>query len=119
MEENLYEFDYMIINVESCLNGSLSNNFVKTKYYNVDVKMDDAGRSKGIKAVAEQLSNGEKVIATIRYYGGYYTTNIFNRYGTNVTILEYDFHSYQGENNYCFNYWLYENGSVRLIKKIV
>lgn len=26
MEENLYEFDYMIINVESCLNGSLNNN---------------------------------------------------------------------------------------------
>ena len=25
MEENLYEFDYMIINVESCLNGSLNN----------------------------------------------------------------------------------------------
>ena len=26
MEENLDEFDYMIINVESCLNGSLLNN---------------------------------------------------------------------------------------------
>lgn len=25
MEENLYEFDYMIINVESCLNGSLNH----------------------------------------------------------------------------------------------
>lgn len=81
--------------------------------------MDDAGRSSGIKAVAEQLSSGEKVIATIRYYGGYYTTNIFDCYGSFVTILEYDFHSYQGENKYSFNYWLYENGSVRLIKKIV
>ena len=28
MEENLYEFDYMIINVESCLNGSLNVFFV-------------------------------------------------------------------------------------------
>lgn len=83
--------------------------------------MDDAGRSSAIKAMAEQLNNEEKVIITIRYYGGYYTTNIFNRcYGT-ASILEYDFHSYQGDNNYCFNYWLYsyDDGNIRLIKKIV
>ena len=99
----------------------MGNNFVKTKFYNSNLKMDDAGRSSAIKAMAEQLNNEEKAIITIRYYGGYYTTNIFNRcYGT-ASILEYDFHSYQGDNNYCFNYWLYshDDGNIRLIKKIV
>ena len=32
MEENLDEFDYMIINVESCLNGSLNNKVDKIVY---------------------------------------------------------------------------------------
>ena len=34
MEENLYEFDYMIINVESCLNGSL--NKIELTRYNIE-----------------------------------------------------------------------------------
>ena len=81
--------------------------------------MDDAGRSESIKAVVEQLSIREKVIATIRYSGGYYTTNIIDRSQTTATVIEYDFDSYAGSDNYCFNYWVYMNGSVKIIRKIV
>lgn len=101
------------------INGSLNHNFVKTKFYNANVKMDDAGRLESIKAVVEQLSIREKVIATIRYSGGYYTTNIIDRSQTTATVIEYDFESYTGSDNYCFNYWVYMNGSVKLIRKIV
>ena len=34
MEENLDEFDYMIINVESCLNGSLTLETFTKRIYN-------------------------------------------------------------------------------------
>lgn len=81
--------------------------------------MDDTGRANAIKTVVEQLSGREKAIVTIRYYGGYYTTNIIDRSLTNATVIEYDFNSYIGSDNYCFNYWIYTNGSVKLIRKIV
>lgn len=81
--------------------------------------MDNTGRSNAIKTVAEQLSSGEKVIVTIRYYGGYYTTNIIDRIYNQATVIEYDFNSYMSDDNYCFNYWIYTNGSVKLIRKIV
>lgn len=100
------------------INGSL-NNVVKTKFYDANIKMDDTGRSSAIKTVVEQLSGREKVIATIRYYGGYYTTNIIDHSLTSATVIEYDFQSYIGNDNHCFNYWIYENGSVKLIRKIV
>lgn len=100
----------------SDLNG---RKFVKTNFYDANIKMDNTGRSNAIKTVAEQLSSGEKVIVTIRYYGGYYTTNIIDRIYNQATVIEYDFNSYMGDDNYCFNYWIYTNGSVKLIRKIV
>jgi len=47
MEENLYEFDYMIINVESCLNGSLKKLTIYSKTV-TDTTSFDASFSTGL-----------------------------------------------------------------------
>ena len=59
MEENLDEFDYMIINVESCLNGSLKNS--------TEIRLDTgiyfsySGHIGSLRFSSANISNGQKI----------------------------------------------------------
>lgn len=117
MEENLAEFDYMIINVEFYLNGRLISGVVKSIFYDSNIKLNDTNRAEAIKTVLKQLGGSGKAIATIRYYDGYYTTNIINRNGIQTTVLEYDFNDVIA-GDYRFNYWIVTNETAKLIKTI-
>ena len=68
------------------LNGRLKSGIVNSIFYDSNIKLNDTNRANAINIVANQLSSGEKVIATIRYYGGYYTTNIINRSQNLATV---------------------------------
>ena len=98
------------------INGSL-NNIVTTRTYEVDTDISDEGRLSAIKAVINQMKDGEKTIATIRYRGGYYVTNIIDRYsehGNAISVLEYGCDA--GINK--INYWAYLGKEFKLIKTI-
>lgn len=63
------------------------------------------------------MKDGEKTIATIRYRGGYYVTNIIDRYsehGNAISVLEYGCDA--GINK--INYWAYLGKEFKLIKTI-
>lgn len=79
MEENLYEFDYMIINVESCLNGSL--------------KMIDCGV--GAFRSIESASNGDIKVGTIIS-----TRVAFNKKFDNAPIVVVSWRAYNSN-----EYW--------------
>ena len=67
--------------------------------------------------VANQLNGRQNAIVTIRYYGGYYTTNIINRSQNLATVLEYDFNDVTA-GDYRFNYWLVNGETTKLIKTL-
>lgn len=67
--------------------------------------------------VANQLDSGQNAIVTIRYYGGYYTTNIINRLRNLATVLECDFNDVTA-GDYRFNYWLVRGETIKLIKRL-
>lgn len=67
--------------------------------------------------VANRLETGKTAIFTIRYYGGYYTTNIINRMYNSATVLEYDFNDVI-TGDYRFNYWLVNGETTKLIKTL-
>lgn len=60
MEENLDKFDYMIINVEFCLNGRLNSGIVESAFYDSNIKLNDTNRAAVINMVANQLETGKK-----------------------------------------------------------
>lgn len=97
----------------SDLNGRLKA-VVTTKFYNADTSLSDTDRSDAIKTLIRQMKSSEKNIATIRYFGGYYTTNIMDRINNDATVLEYGFN----EGTYKINYWVYNNETLKLIKTI-
>lgn len=101
----------------SDLNGRLKSGIVDSIFYDSNIKLNDTNRANAINMVANQLDSGQNAIFTIRYYGGYYTTNIINRLQNLATVLECDFNDVTA-GDYRFNYWLVRGETIKLIKRL-
>ena len=85
MEENLYEFDYMIINVESCLNGSLKKLTIYSKTV-TDTTSFDASFSTGLSCNSVIVlnaytndSNGGIEVAIVSVEDGTYYVRCYDK----------------------------------------